>query len=193
MPIFCPVSVRDLARKEFGILAYEVMADIFAIRNELGRFFDESVYKQALATRRTDALLEVPVDVVFRDFRKRYLLDVMLASSCVIEFKAADALTDRHRAQLLHYLFLLELQHGLLINVRPEHVEREFINAVLTRADRCGFSVMDTAWDLSMPGATQLRDILLVLLAEWGTALELPLYEAALTHIQNPPRRRREL
>ena len=46
MPIHCPVPTRLLSQEEFGALSYEVMADVFAIRNELGRFFDEVIYSQ---------------------------------------------------------------------------------------------------------------------------------------------------
>ena len=158
------------------------MADVFAIRNELGRFFDEVIYKQALAARRPDVELEVPVDISFKDFSKRYFLDALVARGGLIEFKASETLSPRHKAQLLHYLFLLELRHGLLVNMRPENVEREFVNATMSRAERLAFRVETSAWTKTLPGAEAVREILLALLADWGTALELALYEEALTH-----------
>ena len=103
MPIHCPVPTRLLSQEEFGALSYEVMADVFAIRNELGRFFDEAIYKQALAAHRPDVELEVPVDISFKDFSKRYFLDALVARGRLFEFKAVETLSPRHKAQLLHY------------------------------------------------------------------------------------------
>lgn len=164
------------------MLSFEVMADVFAIRNELGRFFNERIYKRALAIRRRDVQLEFPVDVVHQDFTKRYFLDVLAANGGVFEFKVAEKLTPRHRAQLLHYLFLVGLRHGLIVNLRPEEVEREFVNAAMTQDERHNFGVEQSNWDASLPGATDLKDILLSILGDWGSGLELQLYEEALTH-----------
>jgi GxxExxY protein len=179
--------LRMLTQKEFGALSYEVMKGVFAIRNELGRFFDERLYKQALARLRPDVELEVPVVISFRDFQKRYYLDVLVARGGLFEFKAVDAFTPRHRAQLMHYLLLTELRHGMLVNVRPERVEREFVNAALSRAERGRFSIEDNSWKPHLPSAETLKSILLELLADWGTGLELPLYEEALTHFLGGP------
>jgi PD-(D/E)XK nuclease superfamily len=90
MPITCQQSLNSLSREEFGRLSYDLMADVFAIRNELGRFFDEKHYKQALALRRQDVILEVPVRVNHQTFSKTYFLDVLLATGAIIEFKATE-------------------------------------------------------------------------------------------------------
>jgi len=48
MPVTCPIPLRVLSQEEFGELSFEVMRDVFAIHNSLGRLLDESIYKQAL-------------------------------------------------------------------------------------------------------------------------------------------------
>jgi hypothetical protein len=45
---------------------------------EMGRFFDEKIYKQELAHRLPDVHLEVPIDVAFESFQKRYWLDLLV-------------------------------------------------------------------------------------------------------------------
>ena len=182
MPITCRIPLRRLSQQEFGELSYDVMRDMFAIHNELGRFFDEAIYKRALAARRDDVRLEEPIDVTFRTFTKQYFMDVLVAGGGLFEFKAVDQFVPRHRAQLLHYLLLTDLKHGMLVNVRPETVDREFVNAAVTREDRFAFVPDATAWDDGLPGAMFVRELLLELLADWGTGLELSLYEEALTH-----------
>ena len=49
MPITMSTRVRRLSQSEFGELAYEVMGCVFAIHDELGRLFDETLYKRELA------------------------------------------------------------------------------------------------------------------------------------------------
>lgn len=182
MPITCQHTLNPLSRKEFGRLSYALMADVFAIRKELGRFFDEKLYKQALAFRRQDVMLEAPVCVSYQTFAKTYHLDVLLAQGAIIEFKAAEELTRRHKARLLHCLMLTNLLHGLLVNVRPEQVTKEFVNCSLNYQDRLDFRISATEWDSGVPGGEHFRSVLTELLQDWGTALDLSLYEEALTH-----------
>lgn len=182
MPITCREPLRPLSYGEFAQLAYELMRDVFAIHNELGRFFDEKHYQRALALRRPDLKMEVPLYVSFETFKKTYYLDALLAGGGLLEFKTVETLTNRHRAQALHYLMLADLPRGLLINLRPELVVREFVNCPLTRKDRHQFHLVTDEWDEQLPGAPPFSEVLRELLADWGSCLNLSLYEEALTH-----------
>jgi GxxExxY protein len=182
MPITCNQTLKPLAREEFGRLSYDLMAEVFAIRKELGRFFDEKLYKQALALRRQDVMLGVPVHVSHQTFAKTYFLDILFAQGAIIDFKATEELNKRHKAQLLHCLMLTNLLHGLLVNVRPEQVAKEFVNCSLSQRERLDFRISAKDWDSRIPGGTQFRSVLTELLQDWGTALDLNLYEEALTH-----------
>ena len=42
----------------------------------------------------------------------------------------------------MHYLFLADLPHGKLVNLRRGRVEHEFVNNVLTRAERTAFTAI---------------------------------------------------
>ncbi len=182
MPIVCRQSLTPLSRDEFGRLSYELVGDVMAIRNELGRFFDEKHYKKALALRRNDVALEVPIQVNHRTFEKTYFLDVLFASGAIIEFKATESLTRRHKAQLIHYEMLSGLQHGMLINTRPEQVAKEYVNCPFKDQERFAHRVSSSEWEETVPGAQLFRNILTELLADWGSCLVLALYEEALTH-----------
>ena len=185
MPITCRHPIHPLTREEFGRLSFELMRDVFAIRNELGRFFDERFYKQALAHRRQDVILEAPIEVSYQSFEKKYFMDVLFATGSIVEFKATESLTRRHKAQLIHYEMLAGLEHGLLINVRPEQVVKEFVNCPISQAERFDFKVVTDDWPKgkdTLPGAQLFIEVLTQLLQDWGNCLELPLYEEALTH-----------
>ena len=180
MPIFTGAKIERLEQKEFGEIAYEVMRHIFEIHHELGRLFDESIYQRELACRVPDARTEVPIDVCFQDYRKTYYLDVLVSHGAIFELKAVESLTPRHRGQLLNYLLLAELAHGKLVNLRPERVEHEFVNTSLRRADRAEFDVADDGWQ--EVGTVGLKERMIAILRDWGTNLDLGLYEEAAAH-----------
>src|SRR5437016_13484833 len=100
MPISLNVPIRRISQHEFGALAFEVMRHVFAIHNEIGRFFDEKIYKRELARRLPEVRLEVPLDLTFDSFHKRYFLDMLVGDGGIFEFKAVETLSPRHRAQL---------------------------------------------------------------------------------------------
>lgn len=182
MPITCREPLSPLTREEFSPLSYDFMKDVLAIREELGRFFDEKHYKRALALRRRDVQMEVPLYVRYQTFEKTYFLDVLLAAGAIVEFKAAESMTPRHRAQLLHYQMLTKLDCGMLINVRPEKVIKEYVNCLLSNQARHDFCFTTHDWQKELPGAQSFYSILAELLNDWGNCLDLGLYEEALTH-----------
>ena len=182
MPIIIRTPLRRLSQAEFGDLAYAVMGCVFQIHSELGRFFDEKIYKRELAHRYPGVQLEVPIEVTYASFKKLQYLDVLVEGGGPFEFKAVEAFTPRHSAQLLHYLLLTELPHGKLVNLRKEAVEHEFVNTTLTRADRIQFAIDEARWNDRTPGASRFLEVLTALLRDWGTGLDLQFYEEALIH-----------
>jgi GxxExxY protein len=182
MPIHCPIATKRITQDEFKRLASEVMHHVFAIHNEFGRFFDEQVYKKELADRMGGVALEIAVTVTHGTFSKTYYVDVLINSSGLFEFKAADAIHPRHRGQTLNYLLLLDLGHGKVINVRPEIVGHEFVNCPKRLVDLRNPVIYDQRWDSRVDGAAAFRDQLMPLIADWGAGLEVSLYEEAVTH-----------
>lgn len=182
MPISTRIPIRRLSQPEFGGLAFEVMRQVFAIHNEIGRLLNERIYKCELARRIPSVQLEEPIEVTFGSFRKRYFLDVLIAEGGLFEFKSAEKLSERHRAQLLHYLLLCELAHGKLINVRPEQVEHEFVNTQWRFEHRLQFTIDADEWSETIPCATAMRDYLTAFLHDLGAGLEISLYEESVIH-----------
>lgn len=182
MPVTVHAETRRMDQSEFGRVAYEVMDCVFSLHNTLGRFFHEDIYRDELAQRFPGARREVQIEVCFRDFRKDYFMDLLVNAGAVFELKAVQALTERHRSQLMNYLLLAELPHGKLINVRPELVEHEFVNALLTRRQRTAFQVRNAEWHEPEGQGVHVEDLVTGMLRDWGTGLDIELYEQALTH-----------
>jgi GxxExxY protein len=182
MPITPLHPVRRLTQDEFAELAYEVMRCVFEIHNEFGRFFDEKIYKRELASRFPRVEIEFPITVTHRTFSTTYYLDALVADGGAFEFKAVEELAPRHRRQLYNYLLLLDLAHGKLVNLRLESVQHEFVNALLRPDERRVFEVCTDRWNGSIRGGEMIIDWVVSMLQDWGTGLELSLYEAAITH-----------
>jgi GxxExxY protein len=181
MPIHLGVKTYRLDEEPFLQLVFEVMRCVFDIHNEFGRFFDEKIYKRELARRYPGVQLEVPIEIRFEDFAKTYFLDALVEGSAAFEFKTVEALVDRHRSQLLRYLFMLDLPHGKLVNMRAEQVQHEFVNATLRLSDRTAFSV--SAEDWQEIGEHPIQDWFTAFARDVGAGLDNALYEEALTHL----------
>jgi GxxExxY protein len=183
MPILPFHPVRRLTQAEFAELSYEVMRCVFDIHNEFGRFFDEKIYKRELSSRFPRVEIEFPILLTHRTFSTTYYLDALIADGGPFEFKAVEQLAPKHRGQLYNYLLLLDLAHGKLVNLRLESVQHEFVNAMLRPDERRVFDVCLDRWDGSLPGGEAIVEWVVSLLQDWGTGLELALYESAVTHL----------
>ena len=60
MPIVVDAELRRLDQQEFGAVAYDVMECVFQAHRELGRFFDEAVYRDAIAARVAETIRRSP-------------------------------------------------------------------------------------------------------------------------------------
>jgi len=183
MPIEIQTELRRPSSDEFVGLAHDVMACAFQVHNEIGRFFDEKIYKRVVARRFGGVELEVPVVVSCNGFEKRYSLDMVVRGAALFEWKAVEMFAPEHRAQLLHYLMLCDLPKGKLANVRPELIEHEFVNTTLRPEDRRKFCVDDRQF-VPLNEQDQLwKEFLTTALRDWGAGLDLRLYEAAVSHV----------
>lgn len=183
MPVHIDADIRRLDQQEFGRIAYYVMEHVFAVHKEMGRFFEEDIYRNAVASRVASSRTEVLVEVRFEDYQKRYYIDLLVDSGAVFELKAIRAIGAPQRAQLLNYLLLTGLSHGKLVNFRHERVEHEFVNTHLELADRTKFRTVERGWKDPGPVGRPLRPWLLALLRDVGAGLDIHLYEGAVSHL----------
>jgi GxxExxY protein len=182
VPVIVDAEIQQLPYDIASRVAYDVMHCVFAAHNEFGRFMDEHIYRDEIAARVPGIRTEVLIEVMFRDFRKPYFMDLLVQGGFVFELKTVEKLVHRHRSQLLNYLLLTELRHGKLVNVRSELVEHEFVNTRLTHRDRTAFSIRDADWREPETDLEDVKGLVIEMLRDWGVGLDLHLYEDALTH-----------
>jgi GxxExxY protein len=186
MPLFPLRPIKRRSQDDFHQLDHKVMSVAFATQNDLGRLYDEIIYKREFALRLAKAGISVAREFSVRaqhgDFERSYFIDLLVDEGVVYEAKAVASLSDAHRSQSLHYLFLTETQHGKLINFRPIKVEHEFVSTQLTLADRRDFHILDQGWQRVNAESLRLRELISNLVRDWGTFLSLECYRDALIH-----------
>jgi GxxExxY protein len=194
MPIKYDFPVRVLSQDEFHAIDRIVMRFAFDIQNELGRFYDESIYQKELLFRCQNEGLKVLLEPVIRvfhgEFEKLYYLDMLVNSGAVYELKAVEALLGAHENQLINYLLLLAVYHGKLVNFRPASVEHRFISTRLTAHERHAVLFEENLWDEVCPEDKLVREKTHDLAGDWGCFLDVGLYEEALIHFLGGSARR---
>mgnify|MGYP002814525477 CR=1 FL=1 len=88
---------------------------------ELGSGFLESVYKNALFIAMKQNGIGVSTErqfeVVFSQQKiGRYIADLVVEDSVIVELKCCSCLSPEHQAQLINYLTVSDIPIGLLIN-----------------------------------------------------------------------------
>ena len=101
---------------------YHIVGACMAVHKDKGNGFVEPVYQDALEIELE--LAGIPFDaqrnyqIHYRDrpLKHSYTPDLLCYDKIIVELKAAKALTDELRAQLLNYLKVTGLPLGLLVN-----------------------------------------------------------------------------
>jgi GxxExxY protein len=114
MPAALPEEVEALSRA--------VVDGALKVHRALGPGLLESVYEACLqhelGKRGIEAARQRNLPIVYDGLKLEggLRLDLLVADRLIVEIKAVDALLPIHKAQLLTYLRLSGLRHGLLIN-----------------------------------------------------------------------------
>ncbi len=118
---------------------YRIIGACMAVHKDKGNGFVEPVYQDALEIELELAGIPFAAQrnyqIHYRDrpLKHSYTPDLLCYDKIIVELKAAKALTDEHRAQLLNYLKVTGLQLGLLVNF-GSHPRLEWERIVLTQS-----------------------------------------------------------
>lgn len=117
-----------------GDITGEIISAFYAVYNELGYGFLESVYVRALAIelfqRRMNVAREVPVTVYYKGVTVgTYRADLVVADTVVVDVKASEHLSDNDKPQLVNYLRASSKEVGLLLHFGPRAVLKRVIHS----------------------------------------------------------------
>jgi len=178
--------VKVFSQDDYKDVSYRVMAHIFEIHNEFGRFLTEFLFKEEIAARcAADGIpteREVRIFVTHGTFEKEYSMDLLFSRGVMFEAKAVAALAPAHFSQALNYLLLAGMHHGTLVNLRTERVQFELVSTTLTPETRRQYVVDEDRWQSVNEQSSWMRQKMIDLLNDWGAFLGLDLYRDAITH-----------
>lgn len=111
----------DPSKYKHADLTGRIIKVFYAVYNELGHGFIESVYEKAmmiaLAQEGLRAVRQQGLRVYFRGQAVgEFDYDILVEGLVLLELKAVRKLDAAHEAQLLHYLRASDVEVGLLLN-----------------------------------------------------------------------------
>lgn len=117
-----PFRQKDGLDSDIEKLARTIVDAGFKIHQVLGPGLLESAYEHCLVhelqSRGISVRRQVVLPIVFEGLTldAGYGLDLVVGDSIIVEIKTVDALTERHKAQILIYLKLSNFKLGFLLN-----------------------------------------------------------------------------
>jgi GxxExxY protein len=97
----------------------------YTVYNSLGHGFLEKVYENALLYELKKRGLRVEQQMRIQVFYAgqvvgEYFADLVVESSVILELKAAETISEAHKAQLFNYLKSTQCEVGFVFNFGPE-------------------------------------------------------------------------
>ncbi|HSE47916.1 MAG TPA: GxxExxY protein [Terriglobales bacterium] len=113
-------------------LTEKIIGAFYAVYNELGNGFLESVYEESLAIAFVEAGIryhrQFPVPVFFHGKRVGdFKADFVVEGLVLVELKACSVLDKAHEAQVINYLRGTKIEVGLLLNFGPKAQVRRIV------------------------------------------------------------------
>lgn len=116
--------------------AYKIIGACFEVYKEKGGGFTEGIYQECLELELQLQGIpfitqpQLPLTYKGRPLKQSFRPDLICFGNVLVELKAAAALVDEHRSQVLNYLNATGLRLGLLINF-GHHPKLEWERIVL--------------------------------------------------------------
>lgn len=122
--------MKDMKRmkRSFTRLSHRVIGCAIEVHRTLGPGLLESTYGKCLAKelqlQGIPHRKECPLPVDYKGTRLDcgYRVDFLIDGGLIVELKAVETITGIHQAQILTYMRLANVQHGLLINFNVERL-----------------------------------------------------------------------
>jgi len=180
------LSFVRIEQEEFQEIDYVVMGMAYELQNEMGRIFNEHIYRNELKYRLADKFetvnTEVPIPISFDTFSKVFSADLVINARVIYELKVVPSLVPQHSCQLLQYLHIANLKHGKLINFGADKVEGKFVSTQLSSERRRQLEFHFDNFLQEGASSERFKAIVTGILSEWGGFLGTELLYEAICH-----------
>ncbi|WP_320052902.1 GxxExxY protein [uncultured Acetobacteroides sp.] len=122
---------------EINDLTHEILDSAFKVQTALGPGLLESAYQVCLCyelkKKGFNVESEKPQPLVYEEVKLDcgYRIDLLVENRVIVELKTVDQFTDVHQAQILTYMKLSRIRHGLLINFNVKSLKNGIKRFVL--------------------------------------------------------------
>lgn len=107
---------------EYEDLTYKIIGACIEVHNQLGKGFNEIVYKDCLEIELN--LQSIPYsrekefDIEYKNIiiPHKYFADFIIYDKIILEVKAVESIANSHSKQVLNYLAATHLKLGLVVN-----------------------------------------------------------------------------
>ena len=127
--------MNNFSKLIYPELSYKITGILFAVHNELGRFYNEEQYADAiegyLKNLKMDYEREKTLPISFKDeIKGRNRIDFLIEDKVILELKTKRLLTRDDYYQTKRYLAALNKKLGLLVNFRDKYIKpRRILNS----------------------------------------------------------------
>lgn len=118
-------------------LTSKIIKAFYNVYNQLGYGFLERVYENAMMIELDELGLlmkqQEPIKVIYKEqMVGDYFADIVVENKVIVELKSADAISNKHEAQLLNYLKATDMEVGLILNfgTKPQMARKIFNNVL---------------------------------------------------------------
>lgn len=107
---------------KFNVLTETVIGACIQVHKELGPGLLESTYEQCLAhelkINNVNFTMQQPMPVRYKGIKLDcgYRIDLLIENELILELKAVESIKEVHKAQILSYMKLANVNTGLLVN-----------------------------------------------------------------------------
>ncbi len=118
-----------IKHRNFSELSNRVIGCAIEVHRTLGPGLLESTYQRCLthefSLNGIEFELEYPLPIEYKGINLDcgYRVDILVEGKIILELKSVDELKGIHRAQLLTYMKLANIRHGLLINFNTNRLK----------------------------------------------------------------------
>jgi GxxExxY protein len=122
----------------FESITGDIIDAAMIVHSALGPGLFEQAYKvclrHELLKREIKVLSEVGLPVTYdgTKFEVGYRIDLLVENTVIVELKSVERIAPIHKAQLLTYLKLAQLQVGLILNFNVPHLKQGILRVANT-------------------------------------------------------------
>jgi len=186
MPIKTQIDFRHIDETEFKEMDFFLMGEAFQLQNDMGRLFDEDVFRDRLQEKllkRYECVAESGITLTHKTYSTRKRMDLVVDGGLICELKVVERLTPAHKSQLLEYMILSEVTRGKLINFGSPSVEGKLTPTNLTHERRRNIEFDASQWEAHDEKSRSFRDLLSELALDWGVFLRASTWIDAMTEL----------